>query len=74
MGVETTLIKIVGKYFSKKREKWEKMVNSMSQQQFTQNWKRKIENGKITSLSSMAVELIKVTFCPSLHAHEIYSP
>ena len=70
MGVETTLIKTVGKYFSKK---WRKMVNSMSQPQFTQNWKSKIGNGKITSLSSMAVEIIKETFCHS-YAHEIYSP
>src|SRR3569623_37547 len=40
------------------------MLNSMSQQQFMQNWKRKIGNGKITSLSSMAVELIKEIFAP----------
>ena len=40
------------------------MVNSMSQQQFTQNWKRKIGNGKITSLSSIAAELIKRPFAP----------
>ena len=73
MGVETTLIKIVGKYFSKNSRKMEKKVNSMSQPQFTQNWKSKIGNGKITSLSSMAVELIKETFCHS-YAHEIYSP
>ena len=69
MGVETTLIKIVGKYFSKKSRKMEKMVNSMSQPNLG-----KTGNGKIKSLSSLAIELIKKIFCPSLYAHEIYSP
>ena len=35
---------------------------------------RKTGNEKIKSLSSLDVELIKETFCPSLYAHEIYSP
>ena len=59
MGVETTLIKTVVKYFSKNSRKMEKNGKFDVTTEFTQNWKSKIGNGKITSLSSLPIEFIK---------------